>query len=167
VRTDIDAAEVAIREAWSTVGAPDLSGVPATEFWDDRTARVFTGRAPLDVDITSGEFSTAEPLLDLPDAAAAAYLAPFLLALLQDLAFQLRFGMFTEIITRAHTISTLADEQFQEHVVRRELSPAAQRAVAQTVAVMLAHAEALAITPANRVGLARLLDLGESSHMET
>jgi len=113
VLSDIEAVEAAIREAWSTVPAPDLADVPHTDYWNDTTARVFAGRAPLAFDIASGDFSAAEPLLDLPAAAAAAYLAPFLLALLKELRFQLQFGIFTEIITRAHTISALADEQFR------------------------------------------------------
>lgn len=158
--SDIDEAEAAIREAWSTMPAPDLASVAHTDYWDDTTERVFVGRIPLAVDIASGDFSVSEPLLDLPDAAAAAYLAPFLLALLKDLRFQVQFGIFTEIITRAHTISILADEQFQADVVRGALPSAAQNAVARTVAVMIAHAEELAITPDNVARLRRLLDLG-------
>jgi hypothetical protein len=160
VLSEIEAAAAAIREAWSTVPAPDLAGVPHTDYWNDTTERVFAGRAPLAVDIASGDFSAAEPLLDLPAAAAGAYLAPFLLALLKELRFQLQFGLFTEIITRAHTISALADEQFQADVVRGALPPAAQNAVARTAAVMIAHAEELAITPDNLARLGRLLDLG-------
>jgi hypothetical protein len=159
VLSDLDEAVAAIREAWSTMPAPDLAGVAHTDYWDETTERVFAGRAPLAVDIASGDFSVAEPLLDLPDAAAAAYLAPFLLALLKDLRFQLQFGIFTEIITRAHTISMLADEQFQADVVRGTLPPAAQNAVALTAAVMISHADELAITPDNLARLGRLLDL--------
>ena len=159
--TDVEAAETAIRQAWADVPAPDLTGVPHTDYWDDATAQVFAGHAPLEVDIASGEFSAAEPLFDLPACAAGAYLAPFLLALLKELRFQLQFGVFTEIITRAHTISALADEQFQADVVRGSLSPGAQTAVAQTAAVMITHSEELAITPDNLARLERLLDLDQ------
>ena len=111
--------------------------------------------------VASGEFSAAEPLFDLPASAAGAYLAPFLLALLKELRFQLQFGIFTEIITRAHTTSALADEQFQADVVRGSLSLGAQIAVAQTAAVMITHSEELAITPDSLARLERLLDLGQ------
>ena len=44
--------------------------------------------------------------------------------------------------------------------MRESLSPAAQHAVAGTAAVMIGHAEELAITPDNLTRLGTLLDLG-------
>jgi hypothetical protein len=117
-----------VRAAWSTVPAPPKDDMIWMD-WDsgqDATLAL-TGVAPMDVDIRSSGFSVATPLLDLPPRAAAAYLGTFLLSLLQGLEFQRVVGFFDDVITRAHTMTCLMDQNFWNDVIRKQLSPECQK----------------------------------------
>lgn len=114
--------------------------------WGEAAARAFTGVAPMDVDIRSAAFQAATPLQDLPPRAAAAYLGTFLLALLRSVEFQKSVGIFSDIVTRAHTLACLMNAHFWERVVRPIL-PLHCRETLRDVALFLSsEREALALT---------------------
>lgn len=75
-------------------------------------ARAFVGVAPMDVDINCAGFLGATPLLELPHRACAAYLGPYLLALLSSIEDQRVMGTFGDIVTRAHIITGLESPCF-------------------------------------------------------
>src|SRR5262245_37538001 len=102
-----------VRVAWSTVPAPPKVDMKWMEWSSGEDAALaFTGVAAMEVDIRSGGFSSATPLLDLPPRAAAAYLGTFLISLLQGLDFQQRVGFSDDFLTRPHTITCLTNGDF-------------------------------------------------------
>ena len=53
--------------------------------------------------------------------------------------------MFTDIVTRAHTLTCLTDPSFWDEVIRKHLSPECQDAVVQVVHFMVTKRDDLAL----------------------
>jgi hypothetical protein len=137
----------AVRDAWASIPAPPAEDLKYMAWgWGEDAAREFTGIAPMDVNITSKGFYAADPLLDLPNRAAAAYLGTYLLALLRSLEFQKSIGIFFDVITRAHVITCLRTPDFWEEV-RPFLPPKCREVLAQVTLFVASEHEALALTP--------------------
>jgi hypothetical protein len=146
-----------VRVAWSAVPAPPRTEMKSMKRSSGEAAALaFTGVAPMNVDIRCSGFAAAEPLLDLPPRAAAAYLGIFLVSLLEGLEFQEKVGLFDDILTRAHTLTCLTNQNFWNDVIRKHLSPACKRAV-ERVALHLAANPAAMNLDQNRVDTLREL----------
>jgi hypothetical protein len=137
----------AVREAWAPVPAPPAEDLKFMEWgWGEDAERAFLGVAPVDVDITSSGFFAANPLFDLPPRAAAAYLGTYLMSLLRTLERQKAIGIYSDLVTRAHTLTVLGSERFWRDVIRPFLSPQAREVLAEVVSLFASEREALALT---------------------
>jgi sugar/nucleoside kinase (ribokinase family) len=138
----------AVRDAWASIPAPPAEDLKYMAWgWGEEAARAFTGVAPMDVDITSGGFDAATPLLDLPPRASAAYLGTYLVALLRSLELQKTIGIFYDVNTRAHVITCLATPHFWERAVKPFLPPRCREVLAQVTLFVASEHETLALTP--------------------
>jgi hypothetical protein len=108
--------------------------------------RAFVGVAPVNVDISSPGFLGCTPLLELPEAAAAAYLGTYMLSLIEGLKFQEEFVVFYDILTRAHLISCLSELDFWKDVVHPHLSAECKKVLVQFSAYLAERRELLALT---------------------
>jgi hypothetical protein len=88
------------------------------------------------VDISSPSFLGCTPLLELPPAAAAAYLGTYLMSFLEGLKFQEESVIFYDVMTRAHLLSCLENEHFWRDTIHPHLSAACRRAVAEFCALV-------------------------------
>lgn len=126
-----------VRRAWATIPPPPPEDLQYVMWgWGEKAAHAFEGVAPVDVDRASEGFQAATPLLDLPPRAAAAYLGPYLMSLLEGIEFQQSVGIFTDVLTRAHTLACLTLPSFWERTIRPCLPPGARDAVKQVVAFL-------------------------------
>jgi hypothetical protein len=109
-------------KAWAEVDAPppEAMGGFQDEFGPD-SAEAFIGKRPIDVDIRSFGFRNASPLLSLPPSAAGAYLGTYLISLFHELELQENSGLFSDLLTRAHTLAALQRPRFWERVIRGSL----------------------------------------------
>ena len=123
-----------VRRAWATIPPPPPEDLQYMAWgWGENAARAFEGVAPIDVDRGSEGFQAATPLLDLPPRAAAAYLGPYLISLIEGIEFQQSVGIFTDVLIRAHTLACLTLPSFWERAIRPCLPPAARDAVREVV----------------------------------
>src|SRR5262245_60106281 len=107
----------AVRDAWASIPAPPADDLKYMAWgWGEEAWQAFVNIAPMDVDIDSVGFNAADPLLNLPPRAAAAYLGTYLLALLRSLEGQMVIGIFHDITTRAHTCTCLIWTPFMERI---------------------------------------------------
>lgn len=137
----------AVRIAWADVPPPPAEDLQYMEWgWGKEAARAFIGVPPVDVDIRSEGFHAATPLLDLPPRAAAAYLGTFLMSLLRGLEFQKQVGLFSDVLSRAHTITALTLPNFWSRAIRPFLTPARRGVVIEVVRFLASEKEALALT---------------------
>jgi hypothetical protein len=145
--TTIHALQDAVRDAWASVPAPPADDLKYMAWgWGEEAWQAFVNVAPMDVDIDSGGFFVAEPLLNLPHRAAAAYLGTYLLSLLVGLEGQMKCGLFHDIFTRAHTITCLVVSHFADDV-RPFLTPRCREVLVQVIAYLVSEGrEALALT---------------------
>ncbi len=136
-----------VRAAWASIPAPPAEDLQYMAWgWGEEAARAFVGVAPVDVDIGSHGFHAATPLLDLPPRAAAAYLGTFLLSLLKGLEFQQAFGLFDDVLSRAHTLTCLTSPAFWKRVIRPLLPLQCREVLAEVVSFLASEQEALALT---------------------
>lgn len=137
----------AVRHAWASIPAPPAEDLKyVTWGWGAEAARAFVCVAPTDIDIDSAGFQAATPLLDLPPRAAAAYLGTFVMSLLKGLEFQQSVGMFTDVLTRAHTLTCLTLPSFWDEVIRPYLPPECREVLAQVLPFLASEQKALALT---------------------
>lgn len=137
----------AVRDAWASIPAPPAADLKYMAWgWGEEAARAFTGVAPVDVDISSAGFYAATPLLDLPPRAAAAYLGPFVLSLLKGLELQQAFGIFDDVLSRAHTLTCLTLPDFWEQAIRPFLPQECRDVLAEVVSYLASEKDALALT---------------------
>jgi hypothetical protein len=145
--TTPDALYEAVRDAWASIPAPPAEDLKYMEWgWGKEAARTFVGVAPIDVDIHSVGFDSATPLLDIPPRAAAAYLGPFVMSLLEGLKFQQQVGLFDDILSRAHTLTALTLPSFWERAIRPHLPPQAREVLTEVAAYLASEKKALALT---------------------
>jgi len=136
-----------VRDGWSAIPAPPAEDMEYMDYgWGEEAARAFIGVEPVDVDISSVGFYAATPLLDIPPRAAAAYLGTFLLSLLKGIELQESIGLFTDILSRAHTLTCLESPSFWQKVIRPHLPPNCQKVLIRVVNFLIAKAKALALT---------------------
>jgi hypothetical protein len=127
----------AVHEVWADIPPPSPKQLKYFDWgWGAEAARAFVGVAPVDVDRRSEGFRAATPLLDLPAAAAAAYLGTFVMALLESLDRQQRSEIPDEFLARAHTITCLTLPDFWERVIRPGLPQRCQDVLAKVVAFL-------------------------------
>jgi hypothetical protein len=137
----------AVRDAWASVSPPPEEDLKYMAWgWGEEAWRAFVGVAPVDVDINSRGFFAAAPLLDLPPRAAAAYLGTYLLALLRSLRRQKAIGIFSDVTTRAHTLTCLMLPNFWERVIRPFLPTKCREVLVQVAKFLASEHEALALT---------------------
>lgn len=136
----------AVRIAWSQIPPPPAEDLKYMAWGCGEDAwRTFVGIPPVAVDISSKSFLKCTPLLDLPAAAAAAYLGTYLLSLLDGLKFQEDFGVFYDILTRAHVIQCLSESSFWQEVIRPHLPAECRQTLAELVAYLAPRRELLAL----------------------
>lgn len=145
--TTLRSLQNAVREAWASVPAPPAEDLKYMDWgWGEEAAEAFTGVAPMDVNISSAGFQAADPLLNLPPRAAAAYLGTYLRSMLWNLEFQKKVGLFDDIITRAHTLTCLSFPPFWQRI-KPFLSPKCREVLARVTLHVASEREAFAITP--------------------
>ncbi len=111
-----------VAEAWKPVEAPPIESMEGfEEEFGEELAAAFLRKRPVEVDVLSTGFRNATPLLDLPPDAAGAYLGTYLVSLLHELEMQENSGLFTDLLTRAHTLTALTRPRFWERVIRGSL----------------------------------------------
>lgn len=106
--------------------------VLGNEFGEE-SANAFFGKRPTEVDIRCFGFRNATPLLSLPPRAAGAYLGTYLSSLLYELELQENSGLFSDLLTRAHTLACLLRPHFWDRVIRRCLPSECYDATVLTV----------------------------------
>jgi hypothetical protein len=137
----------AVRTAWAGIPTPpaqDMQNVALA--CGEEGSRALVGVAPLDVDIRSAGFLACTPLLDLPPAAAAAYLGAYLLSLLHGLSLQEQTGLFHDIVTRAHVLSCLGMEDFWRTVIRPHLPAECRQVLVDLSHYLVARRELLGLS---------------------
>jgi hypothetical protein len=135
----------AVRDAWASVPAPPAEDLKYMAWgWGEDAAREFTGVAPMDVDTHSKGFFAAEPLLDLPPRAAAAYLGTYLLAFLRSIEQQKAIGIYVDF--RAHILTCLTIPHFWEDI-KPFLPLRCHEVLAQVATFAASEHETLALTP--------------------
>jgi hypothetical protein len=144
---EIEALCDAIQDAWGSVPAPPPEDLKYMAWgWGEEAEKEFLGVAPMDVNRRSVGFHAADPLLDLPARAVAAYLGTFLLAILHGLAFQKKVGMYSDFRHRAHVITFLELSHCWEQV-KPHLSPKCRKVLAEVALYIASEHELLALTP--------------------
>jgi hypothetical protein len=142
-----DAMTTAVRTAWSHIPPPPVEDLKYMAWgWGEEAWRAFVGVAPVEVDISSSGFLACTPLLDLPPAAAAAYLGTYLLSLLDGLKFQESCGIFYDILTRAHTIHCLSEPDFWRTVIRPYLPAECRQTLVEFSFYLASRRELLALS---------------------
>lgn len=137
----------AVGTAWSHIPPPPAEDLKyMTWGWGEEAWRAFVGIAPVEVNISSPGFLACTPLLDLPSAAAAAYLGTYLLSLLDGLKFQEDCGIFYDILTRAHTIHCLSEPNFWQTVIRPYLPMECRQTLVEFSSYLASHWELLALS---------------------
>ncbi|GEM_PF-2374019 len=157
VMTPLQLAEK-IKDVWSRIEAPPVEDMRSMR-WESgaEAAKAFTGVKPIDVDIESVGFEVATPLMNLPARAAAAYLGPYMLSLLDGLVIQENAGFPVDIMTRPHTLATMSAPNFWTDTVGPNLPPECQEVVGEVAAMIVAHRVALALTDKNVAKFERLI----------
>lgn len=147
-----------VRAAWTGIDAPppEDMGVMEWEYGED-AEQAFVGVRPIDVDIDSVGFMAATPLLELPSNAAAAYLGPYLISLLQGFQIQEAVGYPVDVKTRAHTLYTLSSPSFWTDIVSPHLSNACVTVLGRTARFILGNNEAFHLSEEEEQGLNRLV----------
>ena len=145
--TNADALTAAVRIAWAQIPVPPAEDLKYLAWACGEDAwRAFVNIAPVAVDISSPGFLGCTPLLDLPPAAAAAYLGSYLLSLLEGLKFQEDNGIFYDVLTRAHVISCLSEPEFWRTVIRPYLPAECRQTLVQFSSYLASRRELLALS---------------------
>ncbi|MFC7737914.1 hypothetical protein ACFQX4_19240 [Roseomonas sp. GCM10028921] len=145
---DTEEMTAAVRAAWSGIPAPPAEDLQYVAWgWGEAAAEALVGVAPVDVDVASAGFQASTPLLDLPPAAAAAYLGSFLLSLLRGLSMQERTGIFPDILTRAHVVTCLTHERFWREAIRPHLPPECRQVLRDLADYLAPRADMLGVSP--------------------
>lgn len=144
--TDAGDVKAAVRRAWETVPAPPAGDLRLMAWASGEDAwRAFVNKSPVDVDIAAPAFLGCTPLEDLPPRAAAAYLGTYLLSLLEGMQDQADSGLFYDILTRAHVLACLSDEDFWERVIRPHLPEACRTALVALTLYLEARRDLLGV----------------------
>jgi hypothetical protein len=146
-----------IKAAWAEMEAPPPQDMAIMEWEYGEDARdAFVGVRPVDVDIDSPGFLAATPLLELPSHAAAAYLGPYLVSLLQGFQLQQGFGVPVDIKTRAYTIYALSSPRFWTDIASPNLSDACVSVLAKVARFVVENGDVFQLSEEETRGLERL-----------
>lgn len=136
-----------VQRVWSKIEAPPVDDMRSLRLGSGAAVvKAFTGVRPVDVDIDSPGFQAATPLLDLPGRAAAAYLGPYMISLLDGLDIQEKVGFPTDISTRAHTLSVMMAPHFWTDIAGPNLPPDCLEVVGEVAAMVVSYRDALALS---------------------
>lgn len=108
-------------------------------------SRAFVCIAPVDVDIHSVGFYAATPLQDLRPRAAA-YLGTYLLSLLRSMERQEDIGIYSNVLTRAHTLACLELPDLWADVIRPFLPAKYSEGLVRVVTFLASEKEVLLVT---------------------
>ena len=146
-----------VKRVWSGIDAPAAEDMKYMEWgWGKEAAEAFIGVKPVDVDIDSPGFQAADPLLELPARAAAAYLGTYLISLLDGLDIQEKVGFPTDIATRAHTLAVLVAPNIWTEIAGPHLPPDCLEVVSEVVDLLVSRRVPLVLTDAEVAKLQRL-----------
>jgi hypothetical protein len=142
----VSALEVArqIERAWSAVPAPPRTAMDYfTVGWGSGERDLFLDVKPSDIDREHSRFLVADVLAEMSPVATAAYLGPYLVTFLEDLAFQEREGFFSEPMVRGSVLSLLTLPTSWPAVLQPNLPPECKRALSAAVSYILGSRELL------------------------
>jgi hypothetical protein len=146
-----------LKRVWSLIEAPPADDMKYMEWgWGKEAAEAFSGVKPIDVDIDSIGFQAASPLLDLPARAAAAYLGPYIISLLEGLDLQEKAGFPIDIATRSHTLTVMTDPNFWTNIAGPYLPPTCLEVLGEVADLMISQRGQLALTDEDVAKLQRL-----------
>jgi hypothetical protein len=130
--------------AWSAVPAPPHAAMEYfTIGWGSGERELFLDVKPGDVDREHSRFLVADVLAEMSPVATAAYLGPYLVTFLEDLAFQEREGYFSEPMVRGAVLSVLTLPTSWSAVLQPNLSLDCKHALGAAVSYMLRSRELL------------------------
>ena len=145
--TDTQILISAVRQAWSRIPAPPAEDMRVVE-WEcgEEGVQALVSIAPMDVDIGSAGFLGCTPLLELPPAAAAAYLGTYVWSLLDNLALQEKVGIFADVGTRAHVLHCLMHPRLWQTAIRPFLPAECRQALVELSSHLASRRNLLAIS---------------------
>ncbi|SHN10896.1 hypothetical protein [Rhizobacter sp. OV335] len=147
-----------VEAAWAVMEAPPSQDMALMDWeYGEEAKAAFVGVRPADVDIDSVGFKVATPLLDLPAHAAAAYLGPYLVSLLEGFQVEQAVGFPIDIKTRSHTIFTLASSGFWVDIAAPYLGDACVAAVGRVAQFVVDHGDVFEPAEGDARGLERLV----------
>lgn len=115
---DLDDLKAEVKAAWVELEAPPAQDMAIMD-WEhgEHAVRAFVGVRPAEVDIDSAGFMASTPLLDWPARAAAAYLGPYLISLIQGFQIEEAVGFPIDVKTRAHNVCHGVSQLLDGHCV--------------------------------------------------
>lgn len=147
-----------VKLAWAGVDAPPIDDMDIMDWeFGEAAVHAFVGVRPADVDISSVGFKAATPLLELPANAAAAYLGPYLVSLLQGFQVQESVGFPVDVKTTSHTIVALSSPEFWTDIASPHLSSDCVSVLGKVTRFIIEHGEAFMLSEEEAEGLERLI----------
>jgi hypothetical protein len=147
-----------VKAAWAGLDTPPSDDMKIMDWeYGESAERAFVGVRPIDVDIDSAGFMAATPLLELPANAAAAYLGPYLVSLLQGFQIQDAVGFPVDVKTRSHTIFVLTSPGFWTDIASPHLSDACVSVLGKVARFTIEHGDAFLLSEEEARGLERLV----------
>ena len=147
-----------VKAAWAEVEAPPPRDMRVMEWeYGEDAVRTFVGVRPDDVDINCVGFMAATPLLELPANAAAAYLGPYLVSLLEGFQIEEADGFTIDVKTRSHTIFALSSPDFWRDIASAHLSDACVVVLGKVTGFILQHEDTFLLSEKEVRGLERLV----------
>ena len=146
-----------VKAAWAGVDAPPIDDMDIMDWeYGEAAVSAFVGVRPVDVDIGSAGFKAATPLLELPANAAAAYLGPYLVSLLQGFQIQEDVGFPVDVRTSSHTIFALSSPGFWTDIATH-LSNACISVLGKVARFIIEHGDAFLLSEEEAGVLERLV----------
>lgn len=150
--------KAAVRAAWAEIEAPPPQDLKVIDWeYGEDAARTFLGVRPEKVDINSVGFMAATPLLHLPANAAAAYLGPYLLSLIEGFQIEEADGFSIDIKTRSHTIYALSSPNFWVDIASPNLSVACISVLGNVTRFIIEYENTFQLSEEEVRGLERLI----------
>ena len=147
-----------IKAAWAELDAPNPNDMAFMKWeYGEDAVRTFAGVRPVDVDIDSVGFAAATPPLELPANAAAAYLGPYLVSLLEGFQIEEADGFSIDIKTRSHTISTLTSPDCWTDIASPYLSGPCLSVLGNVARFIVEHGDLFQLDENEERGLERLV----------
>lgn len=159
--------KVEIQAAWALMEAPAPQDMAVMDWeYGEDAQKAFVGVRPIDVDINSVGFAVATPLLELPGHAAAAYLGPYLLSLIEGFQIEEAVGFPVDIKTRACTLYAMSSANFWTDIAGPHLSDACVSVLAKVARFVVQNSEVFQLSEEETRGLERL-GLSADRHLKS